>query len=34
LTKRFWVPDDFFAPANMSPTLEIAETLFVNAHLI
>lgn len=34
MTTRFWVPDDFFKPANIFPTLEIAETLFVNAYLI
>ncbi|MGI8429201.1 MAG: ferritin-like domain-containing protein [Solirubrobacteraceae bacterium] len=34
LATNFWVPDAFFEPANIFPTLEIAETLFVNAYLI
>jgi hypothetical protein len=34
LTTRFWAPNDFFKPGNVFPTLEVAETLFVNAYLI
>lgn len=34
LTTRFWAPDDFFKPGHVFPTLEVAETLFVNAYLI
>lgn len=33
-TDRFWIPDAYFEPANVFPTLEIAETLFVNLYLI
>lgn len=36
LTTRFWLPDDFFGRrlANVPATIEVAETLFVNAYLI
>ena len=36
LTLRFWAPNDFFGAklANVFPTIEVAETLFVNAYLI
>jgi hypothetical protein len=35
LTTRFWIPDDFYGKklANVPATLEVAETLFVNAYL-
>ncbi|MGH2926585.1 MAG: hypothetical protein ACRDL8_00080 [Solirubrobacteraceae bacterium] len=36
LTTKFWAPDDFFGPKlkGVFPTLQVAETLFVNAYLI
>jgi Ferritin-like domain len=36
LTHEFWIPDAFFGSGlkNVAPTLEVAETLFVNAYLI
>jgi hypothetical protein len=36
LTLKFWAPDDFFGPklANVFPTIEVAEGLFVDAYLI
>jgi hypothetical protein len=36
LTLKFWAPSDFFGTglANVFPTIETAETLFVNAYLI
>lgn len=36
LTTKFWAPDAFFGPhlSGVFPTLEVAETLFVNAYLI
>ncbi|HEU4979562.1 MAG TPA: ferritin-like domain-containing protein [Solirubrobacteraceae bacterium] len=34
LTTKFWAPDDFFKPGHVFPTIEVAETLFVNAYLI
>ena len=36
LTTKFWLPTDFFGHklANVAPTIEVAETLFVNAYLI
>ncbi len=36
LTTRFWAPHAFFGPnlSGVFPTLEVAETLFVNAYLI
>ena len=36
IATRFWAPDAFFGPnlSGVFPTLEIAETLFVNAYLI
>jgi hypothetical protein len=34
LTTKFWAPNDFFVPKNVFPTIEVAETLFVNAYLI
>lgn len=34
LTTKFWAPDSFFEPKNVFPTIEVAETLFVNAYLI
>jgi hypothetical protein len=36
LTTRFWTPNAFFGPnlAGVFPTLQVAETLFVNAYLI
>ncbi len=36
ITTKFWAPDAFFGPnlSGVFPTLEIAETLFVNAYLI
>lgn len=36
LTQKFWAPNDFFGQklANVFPTIEVAETLFVNAYLI
>jgi hypothetical protein len=35
LTTKFWIPDDFYGKklANVPATLEVAETLFVNAYL-
>ncbi len=35
LTTKFWIPDDFYGTklANVPATLEVAETLFVNAYL-
>lgn len=34
LTTKFWAPDAIFEPKNVFPTIEAAETLFVNAYLI
>jgi hypothetical protein len=36
ITTKFWAPDAFFGPnlSGVFPTLEVAETLFVNAYLI
>jgi hypothetical protein len=36
LTLKFWAPNDFFGPnlKDVFPTIEVAETLFVNAYLI
>jgi hypothetical protein len=36
LTTRFWLPNDFFGTklGNVAATIEVAETLFVNAYLI
>jgi Ferritin-like domain len=36
LTTTFWIPDDAFGRRlrNVAPTIEVAETLFVNAYLI
>lgn len=36
LTTKFWAPNAFFGPhlSGVFPTLEVAETLFVNAYLI
>jgi|SRR5579884_2269422 len=34
LADRFWAPDSFFKPDNVFPTIEYAETQFVNAYLI
>ena len=36
ITTRFWAPHDFFGPnlSGVFPTLQVAETLFVNAYLI
>ncbi|MBV9819144.1 MAG: ferritin-like domain-containing protein [Solirubrobacterales bacterium] len=36
ITRKFWAPDAFFGPnlSGVFPTLEVAETLFVNAYLI
>lgn len=34
ITTRFWVPNAFLDPAQVFPTLELAETLFINAYLI
>lgn len=36
ITTKFWAPDAFFGPnlSGVFPTLELAETLFVNAYLI
>ena len=36
LTLKFWAPNDFFGPklANVFPTIEVAESLFVDAYLI
>lgn len=34
LTTKFWAPDDFFKPGQVFPTIEAAETLFINAYLI
>ena len=36
LTLKFWAPNDFFGTklSGVFPTLEVAETLFVNAYLI
>ena len=34
LTTKFWAPDAAFEPKNVFPTIEKAETLFVNAYLI
>lgn len=33
-TTKFWIPDAAFAPAQVAPTIEILETVFVNAYLI
>lgn len=34
LTLKFWAPDAFFVDKNVFPTIEVAETAFVNAYLI
>ncbi len=36
ITTKFWAPDAFFGPhlSGVFPTLQVAETLFVNAYLI
>jgi hypothetical protein len=34
LTKQFWIPDAAFVAANIAPTIEALETIFVNAYLI
>jgi hypothetical protein len=34
LTTKFWAPNAFFDPKQVFPTIETAETLFVNAYLI
>lgn len=34
LTTKFWIPDAAFKPANVAPTIEALETIFVNAYLI
>ena len=34
LTKKFWAPDSFFHKNEVFPTIEYAETQFVNAYLI
>lgn len=34
LTLRFWAPNAFFVDKNVFPTIEAAETAFVNAYLI
>lgn len=34
LTKKFWAPNDFFKSGSVFPTIETAETLFVDAYLI
>jgi hypothetical protein len=34
LTLKFWAPDEFFVDKNVFPTIEVAETAFVNAYLI
>jgi Ferritin-like domain len=34
LTTKFWAPNDFFKPGNVFPTIEVAETLFIDAYLI
>lgn len=33
-TTKFWIPDAAFVPANVAPTIEKLETIFVNAYLI
>lgn len=34
LTTKFWAPNAAFEPANVFPTIEAAEELFVNAYLL
>jgi hypothetical protein len=34
LTTKFWIPDAAFDPAKVAPTIEVLETIFVNAYLI
>lgn len=34
LTTKFWAPDEFFKPGHVFPTIEVAETLFIDAYLI
>lgn len=34
LTTKFWIPDAAFVPAKVAPTIEVLETVFVNAYLI
>ncbi|HEY3550530.1 MAG TPA: ferritin-like domain-containing protein [Gaiellaceae bacterium] len=33
-TTKFWIPDAAFDPAKVAPTIEVLETVFVNAYLI
>ncbi len=33
-TTKFWIPDAAFEPAKVAPTIEVLETVFVNAYLI